>query len=789
MDQQYKSGFTVILKERMSVLRIKFNEMKKATLLILMLSVFSSDYNGVAQIAGSFKYKMIEKGPIKSIWAKGNGDYDGDGHIDFMIGGEGTVIWYENPAGMDTTAWIKHIAYNGPKGIGFEGSASGDIDNDGDIDIIIGGYYTNVIYCLENPGKGQGIWKLHNLGGPKTDATYLHDFDNDGKLDIITRASELYSAGVGRDIFIWKQGENPFSAEDWQRFRKKEVGTGEHFNIGDVDSDGNMDFIVDKKWYCNNGNINPANWIETVFTTAWDYNNTFPFVADINNDGYNDIVLTPTERLNQTYKTAWYEAPQDPTKSNWIEHIIDDNVQCVTHSLGVYDFDCDGNLDVFTAEMEQGDDPDEVRIYFNKDGGKSWTKKVLSPHGSHWNQFVDFDSDGDIDIFGANHGSQGPPAVDFWENQTNPPIPLDNFHLILIDNKREQPRNFGVAVADVTGDGNSDIAAGRYFYRNPGGDMCSNWKRTLLPGKPTIDAMLFTDVDGDEFGDVIAEDLPGVYWLEADNKQGSSWTIRSKIGEIPSGPHNSSAQGYILAQVIAGGKPEILLSSRGVYYFEIPPDPEKSNWPQKRITESPNSEEGIGSGDIDNDGDIDVCGSINSDAVPNAVGWYENPGDGGNDWIYHQVGTVARWADRFYMADINKDGRTDIVISTANGTEDGVYWFEAPENPKETSWERHTVIAQDLSNSMDVADMDNDGDTDIILGQHYTGKMMTPRKLNIFENDGHGNFSQHLIHSGVESHLGARVFNLDGDGDLDIVNIGYSDWQYLYIWRNDGIGR
>jgi hypothetical protein len=60
--------------------------------------------------------------------------------------------------------------------------------------------------------------------------------------------------------------------------------------------------------------------------------------------------------------------------------------------------------------------------------------------------------------------------------------------------------------------------------------------------------------------------------------------------------------------------------------------------------------------------------------------------------------------------------------------------------------------------------------------------------LQILENDGSGTFSQHLIHTGIESHLGARLFNLDGDGDSDIVNIGYADWQYLYIWRNDGVG-
>jgi len=392
------------------------NKMKKIALFILSVVIVGTGTEVAAQTPRTFENKLVEDGPLKSIWAKGKGDYNGDGHIDFMVGGEGTVIWYENPKGSKKDVWIKHVAFSGSPKIGFEGSVSGDVDNDGDVDIIIGGYYTHSVYCLENPGMGMGSWKLHNLGGPKTDATYLHDFNNDGKLDIITRASELHSGGVGRDIFIWKQGEDPFDPAEWQRYRKSDVGTGEHFNIGDVDSDGKMDIIVDRKWYKNNGNINPAGWTETAFTAAWDYASTFPVMADINSDGRNDIVLTPTEKAGQKYKMAWYEAPADPAKGNWIEHIIENDIECVTHSLGVYDFDGDGNPDIFTAEMEQSDDPDEVRIYFNDGKGISWTKKVVSVKGSHWNQFADIDSDGDIDIFGANHGSQRPPSVEIWYN-------------------------------------------------------------------------------------------------------------------------------------------------------------------------------------------------------------------------------------------------------------------------------------------------------------------------------------------------------------------------------------
>jgi hypothetical protein len=418
--------------------------------------------------------------------------------------------------------------------------------------------------------------------------------------------------------------------------------------------------------------------------------------------------------------------------------------------------------------------------------GTSWTEAILSKDGSHWNQFADINSNGSIDIFGANHGSTGQPVVELWVNLAHSPGPPDDFQVILIDDQRELPRTFGLDAGDATNDGLKDIVAGQYFYKNPGNDMTGKWKRATLPGFPDIDGILIVDVDGDEFGDIIALKLPGVYWLEADDTEGTSWSVRARIGEIPLGPHGTSTQGYTTAQIVPGGKPEIVLASRGVYYFEIPDNPEKGNWPRTRIVEAENSEEGIGIADMNNNGLLDVIGCIEKDAVPNAVGWYKNPGNGSADWTYYQIGSVARVADRFGIADVNGNGRKDIIVSTANGKEDGMYWFEAPEDPTDPDWKKHVVIVQELCNSMDVADMNNSGHLDIISGQHSTPRQPTPKKMKIFENDGYGNFTEHLISTGIESHLGSRIFDLNGNGKLDIVNIGYTDYQYLYIWRNDG---
>ena len=80
------------------------------------------------------------------------------------------------------------------------------------------------------------------------------------------------------------------------------------------------------------------------------------------------------------------------------------------------------------------------------------------------------------------------------------------------------------------------------------------------------DGVLFIDVDGDQYGDIIAQHFPGVYWLEAENNEGTKLSS-IEIGELPPTGH-VNGQGYATAQPIPGGKPEVLLATEeGLYYF------------------------------------------------------------------------------------------------------------------------------------------------------------------------------------------------------------------------------
>ena len=314
--------------------------------------------------------------------------------------------------------------------------------------------------------------------------------------------------------------------------------------------------------------------------------------------------------------------------------------------------------------------------------------------------------------------------------------------------------------------------------------MTGDWSR--IDFDLDLDAVLFVDIDNDKFADIIAMQYPSVFWLESSNAIGTTWQM-THIGYLePTGHQNG--QGYALADIIKGGKPEIILAcGDGTHYFEIPQDPKAGLWPDTHIvTDEDVMDEGIGTGDIDGDGDIDVIvgkGLEGSDKFE--LNWYENPGDGSGDWKGYLLSTETHIPDRVVAADLNGDGRVDVAVSEERypGKEPNadIYWYENPADPKAGAWKRFSLLTTWSLNNLDAGDIDNDGDIDLVTNEHKG----TAYPTYIFENDGEGRFSKHTIDTGKEMHLGARLSDLDGDGDLDIAGTGWDHNNFMHVWRND----
>lgn len=339
-------------------------------------------------------------------------------------------------------------------------------------------------------------------------------------------------------------------------------------------------------------------------------------------------------------------------------------------------------------------------------------------------------------------------------------------------------RYFGLATGDINGDGNRDLITGRNVYLNPGGDLSGDWRKMDLG--LNVDANL-TITPGDGAPTLIlGEALPDVYEFRWEEEE---WKKRIVAQVPPTGHHNG--QGYRTGQLKAGGEEEVILASQGgLYVLEVTNGEE---WPVSLVGKDA-SDEGFGLADMDGDGDLDLVSGYRvpgADAeVPTTVVWFENPGDIRPDWTRHDVGSTEFATDRVEAGDLNGDGRADVVVAEERypGLEPdaSLYVYLQAEDG---SFTRQTVVTQFSMNNLDIADFDGDGDLDIVTSEHK-GEALS---LQLWLNDGNAAFTRQEIDRGKESHLGAQAVDMDGDGDLDLVSIGWDQHQYVHLWRNDAV--
>ncbi|HFE63560.1 MAG TPA: hypothetical protein ENK14_03985, partial [Caldithrix sp.] len=214
---------------------------------------------------------------------------------------------------------------------------------------------------------------------------------------------------------------------------------------------------------------------------------------------------------------------------------------------------------------------------------------------------------------------------------------------------------------------------------------------------------------------------------------------------------------------------------KGVQMLDVPSDPVNSTWPWQQISTA-SQDECLSAGDIDSDGDLDLLLGTK---------WLENDN---SSWNLHTLSNYNADPDRNRLFDMNGDGRLDAVVGFEAISSPGkLAWYEQGSSATGI-WTEHLIATVVGPMSLDVADMDNDGDLDVIVGEH---NLANPSQANlfIFENsDGQaGSWIQHLVYQGDEHHDGARVVDIDGDGDLDIISIGWGHSRVL-LYENKAVG-
>ncbi|RZU42400.1 FG-GAP-like repeat-containing protein [Edaphobacter modestus] len=355
--------------------------------------------------------------------------------------------------------------------------------------------------------------------------------------------------------------------------------------------------------------------------------------------------------------------------------------------------------------------------------------------------------------------------------------------------------SWGTAAADFNHDGVLDVLSGPYIYYGP------DYRKSreiyyAISSNPTTEfatdaTMEFaTDVNGDGWPDVITVMFgggPGVQLYINPKGEKRRWE-KFAVG---SGVQSEIA---ILNDIDHDGKPELVYSGDGhVRYAKPDASDPTSKWKVHDVSEAGyGASHGIGAGDINGDGLIDIV---------NPYGWWEQPAAGADSgkWKYHpsgfgQFGRGMMGGSVMAVYDVNGDGLNDIVTSlNAHGW--GLAWYEQKRSPSgEITFTEHMVMndrstknAGDVTFSelhgTGVADMDGDGIPDFVVGKRYFSHLDTnldpdPRGAPVLywyktvrnrKAPGGAELVPHLIdtHSGVGSDV--LAIDLNHDGAMDVV--------------------
>ncbi|MEL6866709.1 MAG: FG-GAP-like repeat-containing protein [Bacteroidota bacterium] len=211
---------------------------------LFVAELFSTRFNKLFHNNGDGTFTEVTDGPIvyetapsvSGVW----GDYDGDGDIDLFVANHEGVnnSLYRNDGGGEFTAITNSIvSTDGGKSVG---ASWGDIDNDGDLDLFVANAGAENNFLYQN--NGDGTFTKITSGVVVTDGGNSHgsafgDLDNDGDLDLYV------SNDADENNFLYSNdGSGSFNKIDNQI----SSDGGESFGgaWGDYDNDGDIDLFV-----------------------------------------------------------------------------------------------------------------------------------------------------------------------------------------------------------------------------------------------------------------------------------------------------------------------------------------------------------------------------------------------------------------------------------------------------------------------------------------------------------------------------------------------------------------
>ncbi len=332
-----------------------------------------------------------------------------------------------------------------------------------------------------------------------------------------------------------------------------------------------------------------------------------------------------------------------------------------------------------------------------------------------------------------------------------------------------------IVSADIDGDGDLDLltaaqgAAELAWFENTDGQG-SFGSKNIIAGVSNIYMALPGDMDGDNDLDVVvvSNGLDRVIWYENTDGAGtfSTGTIITTLTD--------GATSLELADIDGDGDLDVLstsyLDDKLAYY--------KNNGAgvfgtQNIISSTINGAIYVHTADMDNDGDMDILAAGH---LSNTVSFFKNNG-GLNFAAPVTVVATASGATSVVAADIDGDNNLDVLVSYSNS--DKVAWFANTNGTAVFGTEQIIDNTGDRPFKVDAADLDNDGDMDVLCANFNDNEIVWYENTN-----GTGSFgTAQVISNSTQGASFVSVADIDADGDVDVFSGSYSDHSFNW-YRN-----
>jgi len=396
-------------------------------------------------------------------------------------------------------------------------------------------------------------------------------------------------------------------------------------------------------------------------------NPAFTTIDDINNDGYQDVVVChygPPTNMSMNGRIDIYWGTGDITK--WTRETLNLGRDVkFPHPVHIEDLNGDGKKDMIVpagflaceSNPLGGGSCGWLFWLENKDG--VWNRHDIVPFGNELFFFavavVDLDGDGITDLLTNGSymkkslfGDAEKKEVLMWFKGTNTPTRFETTPKII----NEGSGGVFPVPYDITGNGKLDVAAGQYFVKDPSKEgsfvwfehkSIDNWEKHIINSD-----------SGEGFMLEIIEDLYG------DGVTRAVGTNHVNTTDNPKGP------------------------AEGVFVFDIPEDPTQP-WTKKNISTGIKSRKSPMTG---------------PQAAPGLFGY----------------------------GDISGNGLTDLVVSGDGDSR--VFWFEQKTKGEFTQHTLDGIAGQEIMKSefgqaggMKIVDLDNDGYNEIIVTSYEANKI------------------------------------------------------------------